>query len=115
VYLTDVTSDAEGPFTFLAPEPSRKVHSLSAAHLADGQFFAQVEGAVPVKVKAASGAAFLVDTGRCYHMGSRVAPGKSRLMYTACYLTRPAIYPDFLNRIRVSEPLTTRERLLLLP
>ena len=36
-------------------------------------------------------------------------------MYTACYITRPAIYPNFLNKIRICEPLTARERLLLLP
>lgn len=48
-------------------------------------------------------------------MGSRVAPGNTRLMYTACYITRPAIYPNFLNKIRICEPLTARERLLLLP
>lgn len=114
VYLTDVMTNAEGPFTFLPPAASRKVRGIAAAHLPDDEFFAQLGGAAPVKVQAPAGAAFLVDTGRCYHMGSRVAPGKSRLMYTACYLTRPAIYPDFLNKIRVSGPLTDRERLLLL-
>lgn len=63
----------------------------------------------------AAGLGFLVDTGRCYHMGSRVGPGRSRLMHTACYITWPAIYPNFMNKVVTKEPFTDRERLLLLP
>lgn len=114
-YNTDVSCDADGPFTFIPPQPSRRIRGVASAHLPDAQLLAQLAGASPVKVTAPAGAAFLVDTGRCYHMGSRVGPGKSRVMYTACYVTRPAIYPNFLNKIATREPLTERERLLLLP
>ena len=38
VYLTDVPTDGEGPFTFVPPAPSRKVRGLAAAHLPDSQF-----------------------------------------------------------------------------
>ena len=36
-------------------------------------------------------------------------------MYTACYISWPAIYPDFRNHVAVTGELSEREKLLLLP
>jgi hypothetical protein len=115
VYLTDVDSELNGPFNFIPPEPSARINAIEATHLADDKVFLRVPRDAVIRVTASAGAAFLVDTGRCYHMGSRVAPGRYRLMYTASYISRPAIYPNFLNTIAIKEPLSERERLLLLP
>ena len=37
--------------------------------------------------------AFIVETSRCLHMGSRLAPGHTRLLYTATFTTAPRLYP----------------------
>ena len=114
VYLTDVPDQPHGPFTLVSPRASRAIRATLSQHLPD-----DAVGRVPQSeissVTAAAGTAFMVDTGRCYHMGSRVAPGRERVMYTACYITWPAIYPDFRNRIAVTGDLDEREKLLLLP
>ena len=36
---------------------------------------------------------FMVDTAKCRHMGSRMAPGHGRLLYTATFFAFPRIYP----------------------
>jgi hypothetical protein len=114
-YLTDVPDLAYGPFTFVGPEASTAIRGSVATHLSDEAVDGSVAANEVLRMTGPAGSSFLVDTGRCYHMGSRVQPGRQRLMYTACYITWPAIYPDFRNHIRVRGELTGRERLLLLP
>ena len=36
--------------------------------------------------------AFAVETSRCLHMGSRVAQGHERLLFTATYTTAPRVF-----------------------
>ena len=43
------------------------------------------------------------------------APGCQRLIYTERYITWPAVYPDFRNRVAIAGKLAEREKLLLLP
>ena len=114
-YLTDVSDLAHGPFTFLSPEASKAVRSSVSTHVSDAAVLDRVPPTALSRMIRSAGSSFLVDTGRCYHMGSRIAPGRQRLMYTACYITWPAIYPDFRNHIAVSSALSEREKLLLLP
>jgi hypothetical protein len=114
-YLTDVLDLAHGPFTFLSPDASKAIHASVSTHVADDAVLGRVPQSSFSSMTRSAGSSFLVDTARCYHMGSRIAPGKRRLMYTACYITWPAIYPDFRNRITVNGELSARERLLLLP
>ena len=114
-YLTDVPDTAHGPFTFLPPDLSKKIRATAAAHLADRIVFSRVSPQAVTRMTAPAGTTFLVDTGRCYHMGSRVEAGRERLMFTACYITRPSIYPKYFNTVAVRAPLGERERLLLLP
>lgn len=45
-------------------------------------------------IRAPRLSAFMVDTARCLHMGSRVAPGHERLLYTATYISIPRLYPE---------------------
>ena len=56
---------------------------------------------------------FLCETSRCLHMGSRLAPGHSRLMYTATYVPAPMAYPDYRPKFRATGSLPEHERLLL--
>ena len=114
-YLTDVPDLEYGPFTFVDPEVSKAIRGSVATHLSDEAVVSRVPPAAVLRMTGSAGSSFLVDTGRCYHMGSRVASGRERLMYTACYITWPAIYPDFRNQIAVTGALTEREKLLLLP
>jgi hypothetical protein len=46
-------------------------------------------------------------------MGSRVAPGHSRLMYTATYVPAPMTYPAYAPKFRPAGALEPHERLLL--
>ena len=114
-YLTDVPDLEHGPFTFVEPNASKAIRGSVSTHLSDDAVVSRVPQSAFSRMTGSAGASFLVDTGRCYHMGSRVAPGRQRLMYTACYITWPAIYPDFRNHIAVSGALSEREKLLLLP
>ncbi|MFZ4405004.1 MAG: hypothetical protein ACOYOK_12945, partial [Pseudobdellovibrionaceae bacterium] len=36
---------------------------------------------------------FVVDTSKCYHMGSRLQKEHKRLLYTALYIGLPSVYP----------------------
>ena len=115
VYLPDVPDQAHGPFTLVSPRASRAIRGALSQHLPDTAVIGRVPPSEISIMTAAAGTAFMVDTGRCYHMGSRVAAGRERIMYTACYITWPAIYPDFRNRIAVTGDLGEREKLALLP
>lgn len=114
-YLTDVPDLAHGPFTFVNPRASKAIRGSVATHLSDEAVLGRVAPSDILRMTRSAGSSFLVDTGRCYHMGSRVEPGRQRLMYTACYITWPAMYPDFRHRIAVTGALSDREKLLLLP
>lgn len=93
VYLTDVTEVADGPFTFLPAPVSDRVGFTRRTHRADGAVF--TGGIIRDDIKEMTGArgrAFLVETSRCLHMGSRVLPGHARLLYTATFTTAPRLY-----------------------
>jgi len=88
VYLTPVTSDADGPFT-LIPAGSKNQGRLPYAPTHKSDLEMEKVGMLEdrVKILGNEGKAFLVDTFRCFHMGSRVEPGHQRLMYVANYET----------------------------
>ncbi len=93
VYLTDVTELACGPFTFYDAETSRSVrNSFFMRHLPDQEIYSQLPSK-PIQMTGPKLSAFVVDTSRCYHMGSRLESGHSRLMYTGLYIGLPAIFP----------------------
>jgi hypothetical protein len=114
-YLTDVPDVEHGPFTFATPDASKAVRGSVSTHLPDDAVVGRIPPEHITRMMGPPGSSFLVDTGRCYHMGSRIAPGRQRIMYTACYITWPAIYPDFRNHIAVTGALSEREKLLQLP
>jgi hypothetical protein len=93
VYLTDV-GDEDGPFTFLPGPHSDRVGFSARSHRPDAAIAARVDLGAAVRMIAPRLSAFLVETSRCLHMGSRVAPGHERLMYTATFISAPPIFPE---------------------
>ena len=92
-------------------ETSRKVpNSFVPSHLRDDQLGSQVMPKDFVSVLGPSCSIFMVDTSRCYHMGSRVHEGFERLLYTAAFTTSPPIYRNFDNHIRATENLTVLQK-----
>ena len=113
VYLTEVADRADGPFTFMPGAASDRVGRSLRSHLADAAFAERGGGAAPVEMIAPRLAAFAVETSRCWHMGSRLAPGRRRLMLTLTWVTSPRIYPGWRPRVRETSPLGERERMVL--
>jgi hypothetical protein len=116
VYLSDVEDLHSGPFTFFPRQASAAIRSpFFLRHLSDDVVFGQVPAVRAVAMTAPKGSAFLVDTGNCYHMGSRLAPGHSRLLYTALYTSVPRYFPGpNTNRISsVPEGLSELQRYAL--
>lgn len=92
VYLTEVDSAADGPFSFLPGPVSDRVGSLGQSHAPDIRLFARAERSEMERIIAPRLSAFAVETSRCLHMGSRVAPGHERLLFTATYTTAPRVF-----------------------
>jgi len=93
VYLTDVTSVEPGPFTFIDAVTSKNIkNSFITRHLPDNEVFSYVEKNSVRQMTKPKLSCFMVDTTRCYHMGSRLQEGHHRLMYTALYTGLPPIY-----------------------
>lgn len=106
-YLTDVEEDGDGPFTFLPRQSTEKFgYPLRRSHFPDAQVFEKVPRSDIKVMKAPRLTAFLVDTAKCLHMGSRMAPGHGRLLYTATFFAFPRMYPG-KNRPFSSTPDTT--------
>lgn len=93
VYLTDV-ADADGPFTFVPGPQSDRVGFSRRSHRSDAEIGHVIDLGDAVRMTGPRLTAFLVETSRCLHMGSRVAPGHERLMYMASFISAPRIYPE---------------------
>ena len=113
VYLTDVNDTRDGPFTFLPGQQSDRIGITLRSHLPDAKVFSRVERTGTKEMLGAAHTTFVCQTSRCLHMGSRVAPGRSRLMYTATYVPAPMTYPAYEPKFSAAGALDTTERLLL--
>jgi hypothetical protein len=100
-YLTDVKDAADGPFTYLPGPLSDRFGFSLRSHRGDAEVLDKLTHTEPSAVIAPRLAAFVVETSRCLHMGSRTAPGRSRLLYTATYITIPRLYPEPPPRFRL--------------
>src|SRR5207247_904873 len=84
-------------------------------HLEDREVFNHVQSNAATQMTASKLTSFLVDTGACYHMGSRVAPDHTRLMYTALYTSYPFIFPEAKeNNFTIVGPVSPLQRMALL-
>jgi hypothetical protein len=93
-YLTNVEQDGDGPFTFLPRQATDKFgYPVLGSHFPDDQVFGKVARSDVKVMKAPRLTSFMVDTAKCLHMGSRMAPGHGRLLYTATFFAFPRMYP----------------------
>lgn len=102
VYLTDVDTMADGPFTFLPASVSKRFgHSLRSRR-SDAAVDARIRPEEITSLIAPRLSVFMVETSRCLHMGSRMAPGHERLLYTATFISVPRLYPEPPSRFRLT-------------
>lgn len=112
-YLTDVADARDGPFTFIPGAASDRIGFSLKSHRPDDEIFGKVPRDVVKVMTAPRLTTFLVETSRCYHMGSRMAPDHRRLMYTATYISAPSMYPRIAPPFRPAAALDRRTQLLL--
>jgi hypothetical protein len=107
-YLSDVQTVEDGPFTLLPKEARNRIqNSFFPRHLPDEEVNSQYPLSQAVQIKGRKFSAFLVDTSVCYHMGSRVSAGHSRLMSTTLFVTLPKAYwGDVKNFVKPAGPLS---------
>jgi hypothetical protein len=116
IYLTDVQSEADGPFAFYPLEKSRYVREgLFPSRVADNKMpdFG-LSAQDRVAILGQRGSSFLIDTANCYHHGSRLEKGHLRLAYVATFITHASLYP-FAQKIKddPSAPLSDLAQLAL--
>lgn len=114
-YLTDVQSADDGPFTFISG-PASDTHRFSMrTHMRDDEVFRGVSRDDVRVMMAPRLATFAVETSRCLHMGSRMAPGHLRLLYTATFIQFPRVYPEPPPRFRLDDRVDPVTRTVLVP
>jgi len=112
-YLTDVRDTSDGPFTFLPGPLSDRVGLTLRSHLPDEKIFTRVDRAGVREMLGSALTVFICQTSRCLHMGSRVAPGHSRLMYTATYVPAAMTYPAYRPKFYAPPSADAEMRMLL--
>lgn len=113
VYHTDVDSAEDGPFTFAPGQASDRLRLTLRSHLPDALLYNHVHPEEVREIKAKRLSCFAVETSRCWHMGSRVAEGRHRLMYTATYIRYPRVYGEPPPRFRTDAAVDEVTRALL--
>ena len=113
IYLTDVQNTSDGPFTFIPAGPSKPFRNTLKSHMSDATVFAKTGPDAVKEMIAPRLSAFIVNTARCLHMGSRILSDHNRLLYTATYIQQPRIYPEPRPRFRASGALTNLERAVM--
>lgn len=93
VYLTDVNSTLDGPFTLIDKNQSKNIAAgFFPRHMKDDAVLTD-QDIKKHEMFGKGGSAFMVDTSQCCHMGSRVAPNHRRLLYTVLYVGLPSVHP----------------------
>jgi hypothetical protein len=101
VYLTDVLDVEDGPFTFIPADSSERASFSLKSHRQDEDIFKSIRKSDIKMMRGKKLSAFIVETSRCLHMGSRVSKGRERVLYTATYFSSPRIYPSSKHRFNV--------------
>lgn len=115
IYLSDVESLNDGPFTFMDAQSSNRFKNARKSHMTDERVFSRVGKDAVHELIAPKFSSFIVDTARCLHMGSRITPGHTRLLYTATYFPPPRIYPEPKPRFYEDGPIDPVSQAALAP
>ena len=115
VYLTDVPDINNGPFTFLPGPVSDRFGFSLKSHRSDEVILGRARSEEMISVTAPRLTTFAVETSRCLHMGSRVATGHSRLLYTASYISVPRLFPEPPMRFEMTGAEDASTRCVLTP
>jgi len=106
VYLEDC-ADENGPFTFVDARDSMRVASAVGHYVDDAQLSKHVPSTDWQKVEGPAGTAFLIDTGRCYHFGSRCDRRRVALIVTYSsglkFMPRADIWSSLVDRAALSQ------------
>lgn len=113
VYLTDVVDRADGPFTFFPGPASDRARYSRRSHRTDQALTSKIDLSEARSITGPRLSAFLVETSRCLHMGSRLDEGHERLMYTATFFAAPRLYPEPPLRITLTGRESAIERSML--
>ena len=113
IYCSDVNDEQDGEFTFIPKDVSLGVrNSFFPGRITDEEMTRQGKLHAARSIKGPAGTAFYIDTRGCYHLGSRVAMGHTRIAFIANYVTHASPQP-FDNHITITGPLTETEQLVL--
>lgn len=94
VYVSDVDSADQGPFTYLPADYSRVLPNLFQRRVSDERMRELGFADKAVAVLGPRKTSFLIDTRHCYHLGSRVNGDNVRLAYVATYFSFTSLSPD---------------------
>jgi hypothetical protein len=100
IYLEDC-GPRNGPFTFIPADRSQQIAGAVGHYVDDELISTHVPRTQWQVVEGAAGTAFLIDTGRCYHFGSRCEA--TRYAYIATYssglkfMKRSRLWHDILG------------------
>ncbi len=113
VYLTDVDSSADGPFTYIPAQYSRKIrNAFLRERFTDEEIERRGLGEHSKEVIAPKFSGFFVDTARCLHRGSRLDLGKMRVAFNATYIAHASLN-SFRNKITARGEMTPQEKTIL--
>lgn len=113
IYCTDVTSEDDGAFTYIPKHVSETVpNTFFPGRITDETMAKYVQDEDIKRMMGPAGTAFYIDTRNCYHLGSRIAAGHSRIAYMASFVSFASLQ-SFRNGINVSSRLDDVQKLVL--
>ena len=112
-FLTDVKDDEDGPLTFI---PANYCQDVSAKrfpiHKTDNEIARLGLASHVTRLLCPSKTSVLLDTHRCFHRGSRMAPGRVRIALISTYVSS-ASYFAYDNQIAFGVNLSSLHKLVL--
>jgi hypothetical protein len=112
-YCTDVNDEKDGAFTFIPQQYSRSVrNTFFPDRISDQEMERQGYAKHAKSLRGPAGTCFYLDTRACYHLGSRVAMGHTRIALFITYVTFAGLQ-HFDNNIQIVHSPTESEQLVL--
>jgi len=115
VYLNDVFHEDDGPFTYLPLAYSRQVrNNFFPGRISDEAITKAGFAGKAIRVCGPRLKSFFIDTGRCYHLGSRLKAGYTRFAYLATFVSHAPLYPSD-TKFPLTAKMSELEKLVLAP